>query len=494
MQLTHQQAVNREKDIQDELERLKAKKDKTAEDHAKVPQLLEEFRQVHAYRLDLEHDAALAEVRGALDEGVTPAPAADGGEDRGERQTGVVDRKRVDYMSGKFKNPWDLSTMRFDSANPGGELRSRALDAVERMPFVDNDKVREAAAKLIERDDTDGGSPLSKLALYTSSPEYCQVFTKLVRSRGQVGALLPDEVFAYQRAMSLTDSAGGFMVPFQLDPSIILTASGSLNQVRQIARVVTATGDAWHGVTSAGVTGSWDAEASEVSDDSPTVAQPEIPVHSANIFVAASFEVQQDAANLAAEIANLISFEKDRMESVAHVTGSGSGQPTGIITALTASSNPAVVVDSATAYTFAAGDVYELDASLPARWAMNGSWLAHRAIYNKIRQFDQSGGSNLWGYLADGRKTDLLGRPNYVAEAMDGTITTGQDNHVLVFGDFTNYVVVDRIGTTLSYIPHLFGESGRPTGQSGWYTKFRSGGDSVNDAAFRLLNVGAGGS
>jgi len=40
IQLTYEQAVNREKDIKDELERLKAKTDKTAEDHAKVRTLL----------------------------------------------------------------------------------------------------------------------------------------------------------------------------------------------------------------------------------------------------------------------------------------------------------------------------------------------------------------------------------------------------------------------------------------------------------------------
>ena len=65
VELTHQQSLNREKDIQDELERLKNKTDKTAEDHAKVPALLNEFRSVHQHRLDLEHDMALSEVRSA---------------------------------------------------------------------------------------------------------------------------------------------------------------------------------------------------------------------------------------------------------------------------------------------------------------------------------------------------------------------------------------------------------------------------------------------
>lgn len=482
VELTHKQAVNREKDIQDELERLKAKTDKTPEDHAAVTPLLVEFREVHAHRLDLEHDAALAEVRAA---GGTPRVEKDADDTRGQAgDVDVVDKTRssAPMLGGKYRNPWDTSEMRYGRGGTGEELRARALDAIERMPHA-NDKVREVSTGLIERD---GGERMAEMVLATTSPEYSAAFTKVVRSKGQLAALSSVEQQALSRAMSLTDADGGYLVPFQLDPSVILTANGSFNQVRQISRVVQATGDIWHGISSAGVTGSWDAEAAEVSDDSPTLAQPSVPVHKGAVFVAQSFEVSQDASGLANEIASMIAFEKDRMESVAFVTGSGSGQPTGIITALTGGSS---VVTSTTTDTFAVGDVYKVDDALPARYAANASWVAHRAIYNKMRQFDTAGGSALWGQLADGRSSQLLGRPDYVAEAMDSSLTALADNLVLLFGDFSNYVIADRIGTTLSYIPHLFGSNGRPTGQSGWYAHFRVGADSVNDGAFRLLNV-----
>lgn len=484
VELTHQQAVNREKDIQDELERLKAKTDKTSEDLAKVNPLVEEFRSVHQHRLDLEHDAALAEIRSATG---APAPAA--AEDVRDRapEYDRVDQTRTGAPSlgGKFRNPWDTSEMRFgrgDGAN--GELRSRALDAIERMPHA-SDKVREVSSRLVEGED-DKTSRMAEFVLGTTSPEYTSAFTKVIRSKGQNVALSTSEQQALSRAMSLTDVDGGFLVPFQLDPAVIITANGSFNQVRQIARVVQTAGDKWRGITSAGVTGSWDGEGVEVSDDSPAVAQPAIPVYKGDVFVAQSFEVSADASSLANEIATMIAFEKDRMESVAFVTGSGSGQPTGIITALTGGTS---VVASVTTDTFAVGDVYAVDGALPARFAANGSWLAHRIIYNKMRQFDTAGGSALWGQLSEGRHSELLGRPDFVAEAMDSTVTALADNLILVFGDFSNYIVADRIGTTLSYIPHLFGAAGRPTGQSGWYAHFRVGADSVNDAAFRVLNV-----
>ena len=87
------------------------------------------------------------------------------------------------------------------------------------------------------------------------------------------------------RAMSLTDSAGGYLVPFQLDPTVIITSSGSRNDIRMVARQVVATGDTWNGVSSGAVSWSWDAEAAQVSDDTTTFAQPSIPVYKASGFV-----------------------------------------------------------------------------------------------------------------------------------------------------------------------------------------------------------------
>lgn len=482
---TIDEAIEREKNIEDELKRLKNKETKSAEDHAQVPVLLDEFREVHALRLDLEHDAALAEIRSLATPGAAP-PEADGGVQVVDHAgAGRDSGKRFGAQlgsSGKLRDPWNTSNIRYDGTGNRRELRERALDCVEQMPFAD-DKVREAVTKHVER-----GDKAVDMVLTTTSPLYGEAFTKLIRSQGQLAALSAEEQGAISRAMTLTDTAGGYLIPTQLDPNVILTANGSVNQVRQIARVVSITGDTWTGVTSAGVTASWDVEAAQVSDDSPTLASPSIPVYKGQAYVQVSHEIAADAPTLANEVASMVAFEKDRLESVAFVTGSGSGEPTGIITALVASS-PTVIVNSASTDTFALADVYALDSALPARFAANASWLAHRAIYNLMRRFDTSGGAALWGYLAENRKSEILGRPDYVAEAMDGAITGSAENYSLVYGDFSNFVVVDRLGSTMRYIPDTFGANGRPTGQSGWLTYWRVGSDSVNDAAFRLLDI-----
>jgi HK97 family phage major capsid protein len=502
---THAEVVARLQEIQAELTRLRDKQDRTDEDRAAVPELLTEFRALNQTRLDMEHDAALAEVRAAYEAGQVEQGAEqprrpsgeeesdrtnvrDLGSDHGRERSIVPATARALGGSRRFRNPWDLTEVRTfgrDGSEVSGELRARAYDAIELMPHA-SDKVREASARFIEGEDEDS-SKIAQMVLVSSSPTYMRAFTKLMKTRN-VASLTPEEARSYTRAMSLTDGSGGYLIPFQLDPTVILTADGSRNRIRQISRVVTATGDVWNGISSAGVTGRWAAEASEAGDNAPTLVQPGVPVHKGDVFIPISIEAQQDETNVATEVARMVAFEKDRLESVAFVTGTGSGQPTGIVTALVASS-PTVVITSAATDTFAVGDVYALDSALPARYADGATWLAHRAIYNLIRRFDTQGGAGLWTTLGNGLPAQLIDRPNISAEAMDSALNTTVDNYLLAYGDFSNYVIADRIGTTIEFIPHLMGANRRPTGQRGWYAYFRVGADSVNDAAFRLLNV-----
>jgi HK97 family phage major capsid protein len=59
---------------------------------------------------------------------------------------------------------------------------------------------------------------------------------------------------------------------------------------------------------------------------------------------------------------------------------------------------------------------------------------------------------------------------------------------LLVVGDFRGYVVAQRAGMTVEFIPMLFDvTNNRPTGQRGWFAWARVGGGVVNSAGFRLL-------
>jgi HK97 family phage major capsid protein len=488
MELSHPQAVNRLKDIKDELERLDNKATDatlTAEDEEYWRELVGEFGLVDEHRKGLERKAELVRV-GAAD-ALRPRSGlrVERGSDGGELDRDIMDPDSVDKR--RFRNPWDLSEIRTfnrTSGEVGQELRARALSAIETMPGM-NQSRREGATKIIEEFDNSRGD-ISKMALATSSPEYLRAFAKA--ARGQEAAFTPEEREAVTRAMSLTDNAGGYLVPFQLDPTVIITSDGSRNDIRQVARQVVATGDVWNGVSSAAVSFSWDSEGAEVSDDATTFAGPTITIYKGAGFVPISIEAAMDEANVASEVGRLLAFGKDTLESTAFATGSGS-QPQGIVTALTGTSSE---INAAADDTFAVADVYTIQGSLPARYRSNASWLANNSIYNLIRRFDTSGGGGFWDNLNADRPPNLLGRPAHEAEGMDATVTASGavSNYILIFGDFSNYVIADRIGMTVEFIPHLFHvTTNRPSGSRGWYAYFRTGADSVNDGAFRMLDV-----
>jgi HK97 family phage major capsid protein len=497
--LTHSQAVNRLHDIRSELTRLTELDEMSNEDESYFRQLTDEFDTVDKHRKKLERRHALARIERADDgvdqslRGLRIVPGTTkggGGGDTFDRDS-ILEPDSVE--NGRYKDPWNMNEMRTYGREPGavaGEYRSRALAAIERMQGC-SDNIRKAATHIIEEYDTKDAR-LSRHALVTSQPAYLRAWSKL--ACGKSHSITPDEQRAISeveefRAMSLSDAQGGYLVPFQLDPTLIITSSGVRSDIRQKARTVIATGDVWNGVSSANVSWSFDPEATEVSDDSPSFAGPAIPNYMARGFVPISIEALMDEQNVAQQVGRLLAGGKDELEGNKLIVGSGTNEPTGLITALVAAGGSTVVaagVDN----TFALSDVYALQGSLPARFRQNASWLANNLVYNRIRQFDTAGGAGLWTTLAYDRPPQLLGRDALEAEAMAGlTGSVTGTNYALAFGDFENFVITDRLGMAVEFIPHLVGANRRPTGQRGWFAYYRVGSGVVNANAFRLLNV-----
>ncbi|MEV0190210.1 phage major capsid protein [Kitasatospora purpeofusca] len=376
------------------------------------------------------------------------------------------------------------------------ELRSRALDAVEKAPGMP-DSARELGTRLIEAE-TDQNSRLARFTITASNPAYLSAFTKLMQDpeRGHLEWNINEqrafqEVRELTRAMNLgggSGSAGGFLVPYQLDPSILISSAGYVDPMRLISRVETTVQNEARFVTSAGVTASWDAEAEEVSDDSPTLAQPSIKAYRGSAFVGVSHELFDDSANLAQQVGVLFADAKANLESTAFTVGTGTGQAKGVVTAVKAV--PGSVVATST-NVLAQSDLYTAQAALPPRWRQNANWMMNLSMLNGYRQLPA--GSGLVSSIVndDGIRPRALGWDVYENGAMDGTLTGSADDFTVLCGDFRQYIIVDRLGATIEFIPNLLGANGRPTGERGLYLRWRSGGDVVIPDAFRLLNHSA---
>jgi HK97 family phage major capsid protein len=375
------------------------------------------------------------------------------------------------------------------------DLRARAMTAIEDAPEFVTDDQREAATRLVSKQNDRHGR-IARHMLLTGSDAYLRAFEKILGGM-QPYQLDEDEVDALRVAESHraamaegTNSTGGYLVPFHLDPTVILTNAGSTNPFRQISRRVAITTNVWHGVSSAGVTAEWVGEATEAADASPSFAQPSVTVRRADAYLQASFEVTQDTG-VAADVAMLLADARDNLEAAAFAVGTGSSnQPKGIVTAVAAVSGSVVTDTHASTAQFLVDDVYNVRAALPARHRPNASWVANDAIQLKIRQFASGTGPQhaFWADLGMDTPPQLLGKPIYESSAMDSTIADGKN--ILLVGDFSRFLIVDRIGMTVQYDPLVRKTTnGRPSGEVGWYATWRVGSDCLDPNAFRLLQI-----
>lgn len=397
-------------------------------------------------------------------------------------------------------NVWEVRKFARNPEEESRMLRDNAMRAVEDAtyphPEIDDDSARGHVEKLMKRFERldengvygmDGNlSTFARRILLTGRKDYRTAFGKMVMGR----PLTPDE----QRALATTTTAGGFAVPFALDPTIIPTSNLSVNPYRAIARTETIAVETWQGVASAGVTATRRSEAAQTADGSPTLAQPTATPSRVDVFIPYSIEIGQDWGSLETEMASLIQDAKDDEESASFTNGNGvSPTPLGLISGAT------TVVTGAGTAAFAVADVYSVYNALPPRFKPRAQWVANEAIYNLIRQFDTAGGASLFidnlqlgtggeGVPRPGNlNARLLGRPANEASAMKATTTTG--DLILAIGDFRYMVIVDRVGMDIELIPHLFGTTQMPTGQRGMFAFWRNTSTVVSANAFRVLKV-----
>ncbi len=274
---------------------------------------------------------------------------------------------------------------------------------------------------------------------------------------------------------------GGYAVPFTLDPSVLSTSPGAVNPIRQVARVALITSAEWRGVVSEGVTSSYVAEGTEADDNAPTLSQPVGYAERAQSFIPYSIEVGADWTTLEAEMTRLLGDAKNELECdrFIHGIGHSADEPEGLLTAGTS-----VVTTGGTA-TLAASDIYALKASLEPRYVGNASFLGNATSYDRVRQLTGPGSEQGPVWLDE--PPSLLRRPAYECSAYPAELTSGSS--IISFGDFSRFLVLDRVGMQVEVVQHLLGSNRRPLGMRGLYCYWRSGSKLLTPGAVKTLKV-----
>ena len=393
----------------------------------------------------------------------------------------------------------DLPRAYRDRAMKVLELDGRGFPKVRYSPLGEGHLTRTltmedaqtTVANLLDTVDDERGV-LARRILVTGNPVYERAFGKALTQLSIVGL---DDVES--RALSLgVDPQGGYAVPFQLDPTVILTSNGAINPIRHLARVETITGKEWDGVTSAGVTVTRANENAEVGTGDAAFVQPTVRTTRVQGFVPFSVELDVSWGALRSQMTALLMDAKDIEEATAFMTGNGTApNATGLITGIssdTAAVGTASTVTAAGSASLAVGDLYSLENAMPARFRQQSAYLASRTIYNRFRQLFQalaSAAFDSWVRPSGGQPATFNGYPAYEVSTMTGAISSG--SRVLVMGDYRQFLIVDRIGMGIELVPHLFGPTNRyPTGQRGILAIWFNNSQVLVPNAFRLLQTG----
>jgi HK97 family phage major capsid protein len=392
------------------------------------------------------------------------------GDEANLERPGGIGRDTPDLVIRTARDPYDNTEAVRSKIVTRAELRERGLDAIEleaKRGNLAHDHAEQATALA---QDNPG---IARHMLLTGSQEYQEAFRAYVED---------PEGMAQRAALSLTNANGGYLLPFVLDPTIILSNSGSANPWRRISNVKQTTSNTWNGVTSAGVTAAWLTEGSAAADATPTVGNVVVTPVKAAAWVFGSYEVLEDT-DFGQQLPRLLADAKDRLEEAAFATGAGSGGvPQGVITGAT------TVVTTATTLVIAIGDVYATQQAVPPRFrnAPGCAWVANVAIINKFRQLDTAGGASFWTNLGKGQPETLLGAPIYESTTMASTLTS--TNLLAIMGDFGQFFIVDRVGVSLIYEPLVKDQStARPSGQAGWFMFWRTGSTVAVVNGFRVM-------
>jgi HK97 family phage major capsid protein len=205
-------------------------------------------------------------------------------------------------------------------------------------------------------------------------------------------------------------------------------------------------------------------------------------------FVPFSIEIDQDWGGLRSEITRMLADAKAREENESFVLGDGTNlQPLGVVGGLGSAQKVAAAGEG-----IAAGDIYGLVTQLAPRYRGNAAWLASAGVYNKVRQLGGAQDHAFWAFMGGNTPSQLLGYPvheNSYMDAGDFDDTVTAEHVAMVFGDFSNFLIVDRVGMSVELVPHVMGANGRPTGQRGIYAIWRNNAKLLVPNAFRALVV-----
>ncbi len=384
------------------------------------------------------------------------------------------------------------------SNEPNANSRWRELDEKQESLRVQIEQSERASAlndemnevRNAERPNIEGNethSPLSASQQARSTASYKKSFDHWLRT-GERNAEL--------RAIGAASGAdGATLVPqgFEANLEVRLKSFAGLRQACRILKTATGNPMPWPREDDTATAGEYLAEASATTTADPTFDNV---IFGSNLvsskLVKVSVQLEQDSAfDIASVLLNAFSKRISRATEPTYLTGTGSGQPNGLLTALAAAGVTPVLAVGARANSNNSGDTdlssvgssdfASLIDALDPDYRPNAAFMGNSTLFGKVRRTLDQYGRPIWNTsLQQGDPDKIYGYPYYYNQQMSGI---GAGNKSLIFGDFNEYVIRDVIGLTLVRFNELFMQSY----QRGFQAFIRTDGQLLQPAAFAVL-------
>ncbi|EJN54176.1 phage major capsid protein [Lactobacillus gasseri] len=306
----------------------------------------------------------------------------------------------------------------------------------------------------------------------TPADNYADNFWQMMRGNGAVNALKEG-----------SDPDGGFLVPDEFENQLVEKLQKA-NVLRTISHVIqTQNGEHKIPVVASEGTAAWLDEESAYTESNTQFTQVSLAAHKLGTLIKVSEELLSDSAfDLMTYLSNEFGRRLGNAEEKAFLTGTGTNQPTGILTDPNGASAGATATKADT-LTF--DDLIDLFYSLKSPYRQNAVFLMSDDTVKAIRKMKDKNDQYIWQPSVQAGQPDrILNCPVYTTPYMP-TLAAG--NKPVLFGDFSYYWIADRQGRTFKRLNELYAV----TGQVGFLGSQRVDAKVVLPEAIKTLSMAA---
>ena len=273
---------------------------------------------------------------------------------------------------------------------------------------------------------------------------------------------------------------GGYLVPDEWD-SRLIDALQEENVFRQLATVITTSGEHRINITADKPAALWVAEGGSLTFGDAKFAQKTLDAHKLHVGVKVTNELLNDNAfNLENYIIDQFGKAIGNAEEDAFINGTGIGQPTGILTTATGDSDMTLTTAGAN---ISADDILNLVYKLKRPYRKNAVFLINDATLAAVRKLKDANQAYIWQpSLQAGEPDRLLG---YLVHSSVYMPTIAAGEKILAFGDFSYYNIGDRGTRTFNELREIF----MPNDQTGFLMMERVDGILLLNEALKILQM-----